>query len=114
MFLLLLKELLHVAALRFREAVQVGSVFPLKWLEGYGIVTNEILPSDAAFVPGSALFERFPDVDRSKAFEWMLQALRYGRYSGSATTSLDEDLREIENAASADEAIERMRRRIRV
>jgi hypothetical protein len=85
----------------------------LKWLESYGIVTNDILPSDAIFVPASALFERFPAADRSKAFEWMLQALRYGRYSGSATSSLDEDLREIENAGSADEAIERIRRRIR-
>jgi hypothetical protein len=85
----------------------------LKWLEAYGVVTNEILPSDAVFVPASALFERFPDASRSKAFEWMLQALRYGRYSGSATSSLDEDLREIDTASGPDEAIERMRRRIR-
>ena len=85
----------------------------LKWLEAYGVVTNEILPSDAVFVPASALFERFPDASRSKAFEWMLQALRYGRYSGSATSSLDEDLREIDTASGPDEAIERMRRSIR-
>jgi hypothetical protein len=85
----------------------------LKWLEAYGVVTNEILPSDAVFVPASALFERFPDASRSKAFEWMLQALRYGRYSGSATSSLDEDLREIDSASGPPEAIERMRRRIR-
>src|SRR3984893_6754962 len=59
----------------------------LKWLETHGIVTNEILPSDAAFFPAPALFERFSDASRSKAFEWMLQALRYGRDSGSATSS---------------------------
>jgi hypothetical protein len=40
------------------------------------VVTNEILPSDAVFVPASALFERFPDASRSKAFEWMVQAIR--------------------------------------
>jgi hypothetical protein len=85
----------------------------LKWLETYGIVANELLPSDAVFVPASALFERFPAASRSKTFEWMLQALRYGRYSGSATTSLDEDLREIETSGSPDQAIDKMRRRIR-
>jgi len=85
----------------------------LKWLETYGIVTTELMPSDAVLVPASALFDRFPDADRGKAFEWMLQALRYGRYSGSAVTSLDEDLREIEAAPSAEEAIGRMRKRIR-
>jgi hypothetical protein len=85
----------------------------LKWLETHGVVTNEILPSDAVFIPASALFERFPDASRRKAFEWMLQALRYGGYSGSATSSLDEDLREIETASGPDEAIEKMRRRIR-
>jgi hypothetical protein len=65
------------------------------------------------FVPASALFERFPHANRGKTFEWMLQALRYGRYSGSAASSLDEDLREIETAAEPDEAIDRMRKRIR-
>jgi hypothetical protein len=85
----------------------------VKWLESYGIVTTDVLPADAVFVPASALFERFPNVDRDRAFEWMLQALRYGRYSGSATTSLDEDLREIEQASGSDEAIEGMRKRIR-
>jgi hypothetical protein len=85
----------------------------LKWLEAHGIVTNEILPSDAVFIPASALFERFPEASRDKALEWMLQALRYSRYSGSATTSLDEDLREIEGASAPDEAIVKMRGRIR-
>jgi len=85
----------------------------LKWLETYGIVTTDLMPSDAVLVPASALFDRFPDADRGKAFEWMLQALRYGRYSGSAVTSLDEDLREIEAAPSAEEAIGGIRKRIR-
>lgn len=85
----------------------------LKWLETYGIVTSDILPADAVFVPASALFDRFPHADRKRAFEWTLQALRYGRYSGSATSSLDEDLKEIELAEDAAEAIDRMRKRIR-
>jgi hypothetical protein len=83
------------------------------WLEAHGILTNEILPSDAVFIPAAALFDRFPDANRNKTFEWMLQALRYGRYSGSATSSLDEDLREIDSANGSDEALEKMRGRIR-
>jgi hypothetical protein len=85
----------------------------VKWLEAYGIVTTDILPSDAVFVPAAALFDRFPHANRERVFEWMLQAQRYGRYSGSASSSLDEDLKEIETAANADEAIDRMRKRIR-
>jgi hypothetical protein len=76
-------------------------------------VTTDILPSDAIFVPVAALFDRFPQASREHVFEWMLQAQRYGRYSGSASSSLDEDLREIETAADADEAIDKMRKRIR-
>jgi len=95
------------------EKTKQGWHHVLKWLEAHGIVTTEILPSDAVFIPASALFERFPHANRDKAFEWMLQALRYGRYSGSAVTSLGEDLGEIESAAGPDEAIDRMRKRIR-
>ena len=85
----------------------------VKWLEAHGVVTTDILPSDAIFVPVAALFDRFPQASRERVFEWMLQAQRYGRYSGSASSSLDEDLKEIENAANADEAIDKMRKRIR-
>jgi hypothetical protein len=95
------------------EKTKQGWYHVLKWLEAYGIVTTEILPSDAVFVPASALFERFPHADRGKTFEWMLQALRYGRYSGSAASSLDEDLRETGAAAEPDAAIDGMRTRIR-
>lgn len=85
----------------------------LNWLSTYGIASNQILPSDAAFVPAVALFDKFPDVPRDLAFEWFLQALRYGRYSGSAATSIDEDLRDIEAENTATGAVESMRRRIR-
>jgi hypothetical protein len=95
------------------EKTKQGWHHVLKWLESYGIVTTEILPSDAVFVPSAALFDRFPHVNRDRAFEWMLQALRYGRYSGSAASSLDEDLREIKDASGPDEALDKMRKRIR-
>ncbi len=85
----------------------------VKFLEPLGILSNELLPSDAVLVTLAAYFDKFAEVDRQKVASWMLQALRYGRYSTSSTTSLDEDLREIEAAASADEALQRMLSRIR-
>lgn len=85
----------------------------LKFLEPYGILTNNVMPSDAVFVPLAALFDKFKDVQRQKIFYWMLQALRYGRFSGASTTSLDEDLREIESATTAEQALTAMTGRIR-
>ena len=85
----------------------------LKFLEQYGILSNAILPSDAVFIPIAALFAKFDEVVAWDLFHWMMQALRYGRYSGSSTSSLDEDLREIEAASTASQAIEKMLGRIR-
>jgi len=84
-----------------------------KFLERYGILTNKIMPSDAVFVPLAALFDKFDVIPRDKVCGWMLQALRYGRYSGSSTTSLDEDLKEIEAAANGETALQKMLARIR-
>jgi hypothetical protein len=85
----------------------------VKFLERYGILTNGLMPSDAVFVPLSALFDKFKDIDRAKVTHWMMQALRYGRYSGSSASSLDEDLREIEAATTGEEALAAMLGRIR-
>jgi hypothetical protein len=71
------------------------------------------MPSDAVFVPLSALFDKFKDIDRTKVAFWMMQALRYGRYSSSSTSSLDEDLREIETADTWQQALKGMLGRIR-
>ncbi|MBS0525162.1 MAG: DUF262 domain-containing protein [Proteobacteria bacterium] len=95
------------------KRTQVSWDYVLNWLATYGITTNEILPSDAVFITAVALFDKFQQVNKSLAFEWLLQALRYGRYSASAATSLDEDLKEIETATTAQEALEGMRGRIR-
>ncbi len=85
----------------------------VKFLERYGLLTNGLMPSDAVFVPLAALFDKFKDIDRSKVAYWMMQALRYGRYSTSSTSSLDEDLREIEAAKSGEDALKAMLGRIR-
>src|SRR5262249_57714809 len=43
-----------------------------------------------------------------RAFAWFLQATRSGRYSGSAITTLDQDIRSIEKAQSASEAFSQL------
>lgn len=85
----------------------------VKLLEQYGIVTNGLMPSDAVFIPLAALFDKFQNADRGQIFYWVMQALRYGRYSSSSTTSLDEDLKEIENAPGLESALAAMLGHIR-
>lgn len=83
------------------------------WLSNYGILSLDILPSQTALVPAVALFSKFPDTPYGQAFEWLLQALRYGRFSSASHTAVEEDLREIDKANSPSDALTAMRARIR-
>lgn len=75
-------------------------------LQVHGVLTDDILPTKAALVTLVALLDRFPDApDFSPAFYWFVQASRFGRYSGSGTTSLDEDLRDIASASALPRAV---------
>lgn len=75
----------------------------------YGVLSNEPLPTEAALVTLIALQDRFPtEPSFDLAFYWFLQASRFGRYSGSATTSLDEDLRDVADAKTMREAVTRL------
>jgi hypothetical protein len=85
----------------------------LKQLKGKGIAGNALLPSDNVLVTLVAFLDKFPDVPFEPVFYWLLQALRFGRYSGSTTTSLDEDLRDIGNAQSSTVALESLLGRLR-
>jgi len=55
-----------------------------------------------------AFADKFPDAPFQHALYWFLQASRFSRYSGSGTTSLDEDLRDIQEATTLDDAVRRM------
>lgn len=80
----------------------------------YGILTNSIMPTQAALVTMVALIDKFNDDNNfSKSLYWFLQASRFSRYSGSGTTSLDEDLKDIYEAVSFSDAIEKLLRRFR-
>lgn len=74
-------------------------------LSTYGILSDDPLPTKAALVTLVTLLDRFPNEDFAPAMYWLLQASRYGRYSGSATTTLGEDLREVRDAADYQAAV---------
>jgi len=58
-----------------------------------------------------ALTDKFPEVPFESALYWFLQASRFARYSGSGTTSLEEDLRDISESETLSAAANRLLRR---
>lgn len=80
----------------------------------YGILSNDIMPTEAALVTMISLVDTFKDDARFEvALYWFLQASRFARYSSSSATSLDEDLRDGQGAASLSDAVQKLLRRFR-
>lgn len=84
-----------------------------KHMKEIGLSGNALLPADNVLVSTVALLDKFPHAEFSKVFYWLLQALRLGRYSGSSNSALDEDLREIANASTLEDALTAMLARLR-
>jgi hypothetical protein len=74
----------------------------------FGILSNDPMPTEAALVTMIALNDKFPTEPFNQTLYWFLQASRYGRYSGSGTTALDEDLYDIQDSKTQKEAVERL------
>jgi hypothetical protein len=66
----------------------------------HGILSNDPMPTEAALVPLVAMIDKYPKDQSDPALYWFLQASRFSRYSGSGTTSLEEDLRDIQESDS--------------
>lgn len=77
----------------------------------YGILSNDTMPTEAALVPMVAMVEKFPEDQFGLPLYWFLQASRFSRYSGSGTTSLEEDLRDIHEADTLRDAVTQLLRR---
>jgi len=78
----------------------------------YGILSADPMPTQAALVTLVSLIEKFNDnAGFGQALYWFLQASRFGRYSGSGTTSLEEDLRDVHEGKSLPDAVQRLLRR---
>jgi hypothetical protein len=73
----------------------------------YGVVSSDLLPSLNAVIPVFVMRASFPqEFNFGKAFNWLLIATRDGRYSGSATTVLDRDTKQIRAKKSFAETID--------
>lgn len=86
-------------------------------LAEFGILSDAILPSTNSLIPLFVLHHRFGQGQGyrfGQAFRWFLLANRDGRYSGSAVTSLNEDVRAITEADSFATALDALYRRLRV
>ncbi len=89
----------------------------LKRLAEVGITSADLLPSTNSLIPLFVLHHRWKGQQGysfEKALHWFLLANRDGRYSGSAITSLNEDVRAITEALDFEQAIENLRKRLRV
>lgn len=89
----------------------------LKRLAEFGLMSADLLPSLNALIPLFVLHGRWSAASSyrfGKALRWFLLASRDGRYSGSAITSLNEDVRAIQEAADFDTALESLLQRLRV
>jgi len=82
-----------------------------KRLAEFGITSADLLPSTNSLIPLFVMHYRWKDAkDYSfhRALHWFLMANRDGRYSGSAITSLNEDVRAITDAAGFEQALKKL------
>jgi len=89
----------------------------LRRLAEFGILSADLLPSTNSLIPLFVLHHQWgnkPGYHFNKALWWFLLANRDGRYSGSAITSLNEDVRAIREAGDFDNALENLLRRLQI
>ncbi len=83
----------------------------IRYVEDRGILSADVLPTKNALIPLSVLVDRHPPATSdSRAFGWLVLVTRTGRYSGSALTALDADVRAIREASDLSSALEGLRR----
>jgi len=83
----------------------------IKHFREVGILSTSLLPTENALVPLIALLDKYPQADFEQVLYWFLQASRFARYSGSVTTRLDEDLRDIDESTDIHDALRRLLKR---
>jgi len=89
----------------------------VKRLAEFGITSADLLPSTNSLIPLFTLHSRWrgsAGYAFQKALHWFLLANRDGRYGGSPITSLNEDVRAISEAATFQEALDSLHKRLQV
>jgi len=80
------------------------------YVEGQGILSADVLPTKNALIPLAIIGDKFNDAfGDGLPLGWLLHATRSGRYSGSALTALDADLKLIAASKTADGAFAELR-----
>jgi hypothetical protein len=78
----------------------------------FGILSSDPMPTQAALVTMVSIIAKFNDSTQFPVLlYWFLQASRFGRYSGSGTSSLEEDLRDVAEGSSLIDVVQRLLRR---
>jgi len=79
-----------------------------------GVLSSELIYAKNTVIPLVYLHSMFEsEFDFNKALHYFLLALAQGRYSGSAETTLQEDINKIQNSRSFDEAISKLHEDVR-
>lgn len=79
----------------------------VKGMHSLGVLNSDILPTRNALLPLVVLRDKFGERFRFKpAFAFFLEVSNAGRYSGSAFTTLAEDVRRIEAAKTFEDAVQ--------
>ena len=89
----------------------------IKRLSEFGITSVDLLPSANSLIPLFVLHYRWNREEGysfKQAFRWFLLANWDGRYSGSAITALNEDVRAITEAEDFMDAVQQLLNRLRV
>ena len=87
----------------------------LQLMKDRGVLSSQILPSRNSLIPLFAIQDRFgTSMSFDPVFRWFLLANADGRYSGSATTSLTQDLNAIYNAPTVAVALDRLMGELRI
>ena len=90
------------------ERTKKAWTLAIKHFKDYGILGNALFPADNALVSLMTILDKFPHGQFSPTMYWFLQASRFGRYSSSSTSSMEEDLKEISDSVTLSEAVERL------
>ena len=88
----------------------------LQKLRDYGIASDRILPSTNSLIPLFVLHYEWRGKRGyrfCKALHWFLLANKVGRYSGSAITRINEDVKAIRESKNFDEALEKLYKHFR-
>jgi len=96
-----------------RTTAAVNNV--VRMLRELGVLSSGLLPALNALIPMFALDDLYIHGEAAgnrRAFVWLLQALRDGRYSTSAITTLAQDITAIRSAGSAEAALNALQGRL--